>query len=162
VKIIKNSVVALKYEVLDEGGRLVERSRAPYWYLHGGYRGIFPRVESALDGQEPGAKIRVRLAPAEGFGERDPALVRVEPRARLPRKVKLGMQIRGEAPGADERPRPVAFRVVGIAGDEVTLDANHPLAGRPIEFRATVLEVRPATAEEIAHGHAHGPGGHHH
>jgi FKBP-type peptidyl-prolyl cis-trans isomerase SlyD len=162
VRIIRNSVVALKYEVFDADGQLVERGRTPYWYLHGGYQGIFPRVEEALAGKEPGEKVRVRLAPAEGFGERDPALVRVEPRARFAGKLRLGMQVRGEAPGEGERGHPIAFRVVKIDGDDVTLDANHPLAGAAIEFRAVVLEVRPATAEEIAHGHVHGPGAHHH
>jgi len=161
VKIIKNSVVALKYEVFDAKGQLFERGTAPYWYLHGGYHGIFPLVEEALAGKDVGEKVRVKLAPADAFGERDPALVRVEPRARLPGKVKVGMQVRGES-GAGEHAHPIAYRVVKVAGDEVTLDANHPLAGEAIEFRCTVLEARPATAEEIAHGHAHGPGGHHH
>jgi FKBP-type peptidyl-prolyl cis-trans isomerase SlyD len=162
VRIIRNSVVALKFEVFDGAGQLVERGSAPYWYLHGGYQGIFPRVEEALAGRDVGEKVRVRLAPADGFGERDPALVRIEPRARFPGKVKIGMQVRGESGEGGAQSHPIAFRVVKIAGDEVTLDANHPLAGTEIEFRATVLEVRPATAEEIAHGHAHGPGGHHH
>jgi FKBP-type peptidyl-prolyl cis-trans isomerase SlyD len=161
VKIIKDSVVALKFEVFDARGDLVERGASPYWYLHGGYKGIFPRVEEALAGKEIGEKVRVKLAAAEGFGERDPALVRVEPRARFPGRVKVGMQVRGES-GEGEHSHPIAFRVVKIDGNEVTLDANHPLAGESIEFRCTVLEVRPATAEEIAHGHAHGPGAHHH
>ena len=162
MKIIKNSVVALKYEVFDDRGQLVERGTASYWYLHGGYQGIFPKVEEALAGREPGEKVRVKLAPREGFGERDPALVRIEPRARFPGKLKLGMQVRGETGGGGDPAHPIAFRVVKIAGEDVTIDANHPLAGTEIEFRATVLEVRPATAEEIAHRHAHGPGGHHH
>jgi FKBP-type peptidyl-prolyl cis-trans isomerase SlyD len=161
VKIIKNSVVALKYEVFDARGELVERGTSPYWYLHGGYQGVFPRVEEALAGKEVGEKVRVKLAAADGFGEPDPALVRVEPRGRFSGKLKLGMQVRGQS-GEGDHAHPIAFRVVKIDGDEVTLDANHPLAGQAIEFRCTVLEVRPATAEEIAHGHAHGPGGHHH
>jgi FKBP-type peptidyl-prolyl cis-trans isomerase SlyD len=161
LKIIRNSVVALKYEVFDAQGELVERGKSPYTYLHGGYQGIFPLVEEALGGKDVGEKVRVRLEPADAFGERDPALVRVEPRAKFAGKPKVGMQVRGESPeGADAHP--VAFRVVKVTEQDVTLDANHPLAGQVIEFRCTVLEVRPAAPEEVAHGHAHGPGGHHH
>jgi FKBP-type peptidyl-prolyl cis-trans isomerase SlyD len=161
LKIIRNSVVALKYEVFDARGELVERGKSPYYYLHGGYQGIFPRVEEALGGKDVGEKVRVRLGPADAFGERDPALVRVEPRAKFAGKPKVGMQVRGELPEG-QGGHPVAFRVVKVTDAEVTLDGNHPLAGAEIDFRATVLEVRPAAPEEIAHGHAHGPGGHHH
>lgn len=161
LKIIRNSVVALKFELLDSRGALVERGKAPYYYLHGGYQGIFPRVEDALAGKDVGEKVRVRLAPEEAFGARDPALVRIEPRAKFGGKPKVGMQVRGETAEGDGR-HPMAFRVVKITDAEVTLDGNHPLAGEAIEFRCTVLEVRPAAPEEIAHGHAHGPGAHHH
>jgi len=161
VKIIRNSVVALKFEMLDAKGALVERGKSPYYYLHGGYQGIFPRVEEALAGKDVGEKVRVRLAAADAFGARDAALVRVEPRAKFGGKPKVGMQVRGETAAGDER-HPMAFRVVQVTESEITLDGNHPLAGQEIEFRATVLAVRPASPEEIAHGHAHGPGDHHH
>ncbi|MFO1364454.1 MAG: peptidylprolyl isomerase [Burkholderiales bacterium] len=161
MKIIRNSVVALKFEMLDAKGALVERGKSPYYYLHGGYQGIFPRVEEALAGKDVGEKVRVRLAAADAFGARDAALVRVEPRAKFGGKPKVGMQVRGETAAGDER-HPMAFRVVQVTESEITLDGNHPLAGQEIEFRATVLAVRPASPEEIAHGHAHGPGDHHH
>lgn len=161
MKIIRNSVVALKYEVFDGKGALVERGKSPYYYLHGGYQGIFPRVEEALAGRDVGEKVRVRLAPADAFGERDPALVFVEPRAKFGAKAKVGMQVRGRT-AEGEGGHPMAFRVVKVTESEVTLDGNHPLAGEAIEFRCTVLEVRPAASEEIAHGHAHGPEGHRH
>jgi FKBP-type peptidyl-prolyl cis-trans isomerase SlyD len=161
VKIIRNSVVALKFEMFDGKGTLVERGKSPYYYLHGGYQGIFPRVEDALAGKDVGEKVRVRLVPEEAFGARDPALVRIEPRTKFGAKPKVGMQVRGEtAEGAGGHP--MAYRVVKVTDTEVTLDGNHPLAGEEIEFRCTVLEVRPAVPEEIAHGHAHGPAGHHH
>ncbi len=161
MKIIRNSVVALKFEMLDAKGALVERGKSPYYYLHGGYQGIFPRVEEALAGKDVGEKVRVRLAAADAFGARDAALVRVEPRAKFGGRPKVGMQVRGETAAGDER-HPMAFRVVQVTESEITLDGNHPLAGQEIEFRATVLAVRPASPEEIAHGHAHGPGDHHH
>lgn len=160
MKIIRNSVVTLKYEVRDADGNVVDRAAEPVSYLHG-HGSIFPKVEDALAGKEPGDKVRELLAAADAFGERDPQLVRREPRAKFPGKLKTGMMFEGEMTHGDHS-HPVRFRVVRLDADEVTLDANHPLAGQAIEFRATVLDVRPATPEEIAHGHAHGPGGHHH
>jgi FKBP-type peptidyl-prolyl cis-trans isomerase SlyD len=161
MKIIKNSVVSLKYEVFDGRGGLLERGREPLVYLHGGYGGIFAKVEEALAGKEAGERARVRLEPADAFGAHDPSLVRTEPRSRIPGKVKVGMRFEGEV-RHDDHAHPVTFRVAKVAGDEVTLDGNHPLAGQTIEFRCNVLDVRPAAPEEVAHGHAHGAGGHHH
>ncbi len=161
MKIIKNSVVTLKYEVFDGQGSLLERGREPLVYLHGGYGGVFPKVEEALAGKEAGERAQVRLEPDDAFGARDPGLVRTEPRSRFQGKVKVGMQFEGEV-SHDDHAHPVRFRVAKVAGDEVTLDGNHPLAGQTIEFRCNVLDVRPAVPEEIAHGHPHGAGGHHH
>ena len=91
MKVIRNSVVALKYEVLDGRGEVVERGHEPMVYLHGGHGGIFPKVEEALADKAAGEKVRVRLAPEDAFGPRDPGLVRVEPRSRFRGKVKLGI-----------------------------------------------------------------------
>jgi FKBP-type peptidyl-prolyl cis-trans isomerase SlyD len=161
MKVIRNSVVALRYEVLDARGEVVERGHEPLVYLHGGHGGIFPKVEAALADKETGERVRVRLAPEDAFGPRDPELVRAEPRSQFRGKLKVGMRVQGEA-RHDDHSHPVSFRVVKVGEKEVTLDGNHPLAGQTIEFRCTVLDVRPASAEEIAHGHAHGLGGHHH
>jgi FKBP-type peptidyl-prolyl cis-trans isomerase SlyD len=159
MKIIANSVVALAIDLLDARGERVQRN-PHYVYLHG-HAGLFPRLEAALEGRETGEKLRLKLAAADAFGERDPAMVRVEPRDRFPGRIKVGMEFEGEMSHGDHS-HPMVFRVTRLTEQEVTLDANHPLAGQEIEVRCTVLEVRPATAEEVAHGHAHGPGGHHH
>jgi len=161
MKIIKNSVVELKYEVFDADGELIERGNRPLTYLHGGHAGIFPRVEEALAGKEEGESVKVSLAPADAFGERDPGLVRAEPRSRFPENVKVGMQFQGEV-GHEDHAHTVVFEVLEVDKDTVKVDGNHPLAGRALDFRAKVVSVRPASAEEIAHGHAHGPDGHHH
>jgi FKBP-type peptidyl-prolyl cis-trans isomerase SlyD len=159
VKIQKDAVVRLHIEIDDEAGNPVPPQELVY--LHGGYGNLFPKLEAALTGLEPGGKASVTLAPAEGFGERDPGLVRVEPRSRLPRGVAVGMALHGEADEGDGH-RPV-YRVTQLTNEDVTLDANHPLAGRTMELRMKVLEVRAATEEEITHGHVHGPhDGHHH
>ena len=160
MKIIRNTVVELQVDLLDARGERVQRD-PHYLYLHGGHQGLFPKVEDALAGKDVGEKVRVKLGAEDAFGERDPGLVRVEPRARFPEKLKVGKQFEGEMRHVAHA-HPVVFRVVKVGEKEVTLDANHPLAGQPIEVRCTVLAVRPASAEELAHGHAHGVGGHHH
>lgn len=161
MKIINNSVVELRYEVFDADGGLIERGKHPLVYLHGGHAGIFAKVEEALAGKEEGESVKVSLAPADAFGEHDPGLVRAEPRDRFPKNVKVGMQLQGEVSHGDHA-HPVVFEVTEVGADTVKIDGNHPLAGRSLDFRAKVLSVRPATADEIAHGHVHGPGGDHH
>ncbi len=150
-------MVSLRVQIFDErGGEIAARNLV---YLHGGYGNLFVKVEAALEGRGPGGQVSVTLAPADGFGERDAALVRRERRDRLPADVALGMELHGEH-GEDDAHRP-AFRVTQLTESEATLDANHPLAGRTVGLRCTVLDVRAATQDEIAHGHVHGPGADH-
>jgi FKBP-type peptidyl-prolyl cis-trans isomerase SlyD len=159
VLIAKDTVVALSYELTEDGGGLIEKTDQPISYLHGGYDGIFPRVEQALEGQQAGFECRVPLQPSEAFGEYEAALVRVEPRNLFPANVKVGMQFEGSGEqSGDSR----VYTVTGITDDKVTVDGNHPLAGKNLVFSCTVLEVRTASGEELAHGHVHGAGGHHH
>jgi FKBP-type peptidyl-prolyl cis-trans isomerase SlyD len=160
MKIDKDSVVTLKYTVHDDAGKLVDQGTEPLTYLHGGYDGIFPLVEQALAGKQEGEKIQLKLLPDDAFGEYDAELVRVEPRDRFPKEIKVGMQFEGAAEDDDEDL--LIFTVTDIADDKVVVDGNHPLAGVALTFDATVVNVRAATAEEISHGHIHGEGGHHH
>lgn len=153
MKIDKDTVVSLQVEIV-EGGKPSPMQEMTY--LHGAGN-LFPKMEAALTGHEPGAKASVTLTPADGFGERDPALVRVEPRARVPKEAVVGSALQGEAGG-----QPRVFRITALTDQEATLDGNHPLAGRTVELRMAVLDVREATEEELAHGHVHGPGGHGH
>jgi FKBP-type peptidyl-prolyl cis-trans isomerase SlyD len=157
MKIGKDSVVRLNVEMVDASGAPV--SAQEFEYLHGGYGNLFPKVEAALAGLEAGGKASVTLAPSDGFGEHDPTLVRREPRERLPRDIALGGALHGKA--AEGEGHGPAFRVTALTDTEATLDANHPLAGRTVELRMAVLEVRTATEEEIEHGHVHGPHDHH-
>jgi FKBP-type peptidyl-prolyl cis-trans isomerase SlyD len=157
MKIAPNAAVSLRVEILDEGGALTGAQELVYLHGHGN---LFPKVEAALDGLEAGRQVSVRLAPADAFGERDPALVRRERRERLPPNVALGSQLQGQGGPAGDAHAPV-FRVTELTDTEATLDGNHPLAGRTVELRCRVEEVRAATPEELAHGHAHGPDGDH-
>lgn len=159
MQVAKDTVVSISYELFDTSGTLIERTSEPVSYLHGGYDGIFPRVESALEGKVIGEKCEVRLDPAEAFGEHDADLVRSEPRDRFPGNVRVGMQFEGASEGSREY---LIYTVTSIADDCVVVDGNHPLAGKALVFQCTVTDVRAATGEELSHGHVHGPHGHHH
>jgi FKBP-type peptidyl-prolyl cis-trans isomerase SlyD len=159
MQVARNTVVTISYELSDSAGKLIEKTGEPISYLHGGYHGIFPRVEDALDGKGVGDRCEVRLAPGEAFGEYDAQLVRTEPRERFPANVKVGMQFEGAPEGSKEY---VIYTVTDVADKQVVVDGNHPLAGQTLVFNCTVTAVRSATGEELSHGHVHGPHGHHH
>lgn len=159
MRIAKNTVVSLTYELSAGDGAVVEKADKPISYLHGGYDGIFPRVEQALEGKDAGFVCKVRLEPDDAFGVYEEALVRVEPRALFPASVKVGMQFEGSA---EESGESRIYTVTGISDDKVTVDGNHPLAGQTLLFSCVVTDVRVASGEELTHGHVHGAGGHHH
>ncbi len=158
MKIEKNSAVTLRFKVTDNLGRVVEESKTPMVYLHGGYGNTLPKIEEALDGQSTGFKTTLALAAADAFGERDESLLRTIPKTQFPPGVKVGGQLEGR--GDDGHT--IVFTVSKIKGDTVLLDGNHPLAGKDLKFVLAVEDVRPASEEEIAHGHVHGEHGHHH
>jgi len=155
----KNTVVTISYELFDSAGKLIEKTSEPISYLHGGFQGIFSRVEDALDGKTVGERCEVRLEPEDAFGEYNAQLVRTEPRDRFPPNVKVGMQFEGAPEGSKEY---ILYTVTDVADDQVVVDGNHPLAGQTLVFNCTVTAVRTATGEELTHGHVHGPHGHHH
>lgn len=161
MKITKDSVVSLRYELYDSEGELLEKIEEPVSYLHGGYDGIFPVVEEALHGKSVGDQCSVTMQPDDAFGEYDHSLVEVESRSSFPKEVEVGMQFEGGPESADDEDY-LLYTVVDVTDDEVTVDGNHPLAGKTLTFNCTVTGVRPATEEELSHGHVHGEGGHHH
>jgi FKBP-type peptidyl-prolyl cis-trans isomerase SlyD len=160
MRIERGRVVTMHYTLRDESGSTVESSRGkdPLTFLHG-YGQIIPGLERALDGNEAGHATTVTVAPRDAYGERDPrAVIRAE-RASFPKGMTIapGVEVAAETPDGE-----LSFVIVSIEGDEVVLDANHPMAGKTLTFDVEVLGVRAATAEEISHGHVHGPGGHGH
>lgn len=159
MQIADDTVVALRYELLDADGNLLEKTDEPVEYLHGGYQNIFALVERALEGKRIGDTCSVRLAPEDAFGEYDAELVHVEARDKFPSELAVGMQFKGQA---EESGDTLIYTVTDIADDKVVVDGNHPLAGQTLNFACTVTGVRAATEEEIEHGHVHGPHGHHH
>ena len=159
MQVAANTVVSLRYELLDSQGELIEKTDAPIEYLHGGYDGIFALVEQALQGKSVGESCDVYLQPGDAFGEYDERLVRIEPLAKFPPTLEVGMRFEGEAESSGEA---MIYTVTDIAEEKVVVDGNHPLAGMALRFHCTVESVRAATADEMEHGHAHGAHGHHH
>ena len=159
MKVGKDTVVELTYELTDADGKVIERTEEPIEYLHGGYDGIFPLVERALAGKGVGDSCRVRLEPDDAFGEYDAELLHLEPRSKFPADVAIGMRFEGRGVESGTK---LVYTVTDVAEDKVVVDGNHPLAGRTLQFDCTVTAVRAATAEEIEHGHVHGAHGHHH
>jgi FKBP-type peptidyl-prolyl cis-trans isomerase SlyD len=159
MRIEPGRVVRLDYELKDCDGDSIEDEGAQLEYLHGGFGGIFPKVEEALDGKEVGQEVAVTLEPEDAFGEYDAELLRVEPRASFPATLEVGMRFEG-VPG-DREDEALIYTVTDVTPDTVVVDGNHPLAGERLWFRAKVSEIRVATPEELAHGHVHGGDGLH-
>jgi FKBP-type peptidyl-prolyl cis-trans isomerase SlyD len=158
MKIEKDTVVTLRYKVAEANGKLIEESREPMVYLHGGYDNTLPKIEAALDGREPGYEVMLQLKPEDAFGVRNESLLRTIPKKEFPPGVKVGGQLEGRTDDG----QPHVFHVMKIKGDTVHLDGNHPLAGKELRFSIKVVGVRMASAEEIEHRHVHGEHGHHH
>jgi len=158
--IAKNTVVEMEYTLRDDAGEVLDTSdgRGPLAYLHG-FKNIIPGLEKELEGKKLGDQLRVKVPAKEAYGERDASLVSEVDKSELASipDLEVGMQLQAQSSQGVS-----VLTVTEIAGQTVTLDANHPLAGLTLHFEVKVTAVRKATSEEIAHGHVHGPGGHHH
>jgi FKBP-type peptidyl-prolyl cis-trans isomerase SlyD len=157
--ISRGKVVKLDYELKDSAGAALEDDGAQLEYLHGGFGGIFPKVEAALDGKDIGHEVALTLEPKDAFGEYDAELLRVEPRERFPEVVEVGMRFEG-VPG-DREDEALIYTITDITPESVVVDGNHPLAGERLWFKAKVNDVRAATSDELQHGHVHGEHGVH-
>ena len=157
MNIFANTAVTINFKLFDANNKMIEESPEPLVYLHGGHSGIFPKIEEALNFKEIGDSISVTLEPEDAFGDYDEKMVRMENVSDLPPDVTVGGYLVAEQDGQE-----VVWRVTDIADGKAVLDANHELAGQRLRFEATVVDIRPATAEEVTHGHVHGAHGHHH
>ena len=161
MRIADDCVVTLAYTLRDDAGEELDSATAadPFAFVHGRHS-VIPGLEKALTGRGAGDTLDLTIAPADAYGEHSPARVQVVPRDRFPADIDIepGMQFHA----SDEHGGRMAVRVTEVNEDGVVVDANHPLAGQTLHFAVEVLGVRAATAEELAHGHVHGAGGHHH
>jgi FKBP-type peptidyl-prolyl cis-trans isomerase SlyD len=160
LQIEKNRVVLMHYTLKDDDGTVIDSSsgRTPMSYLHG-KNNIIPGLEQALAGKSTGDKVEVSVPPEQGYGRRDDRLVQIVSRSKFADvgDIQPGMRVRASgAHGAH------IVTVVRVERDFITVDANHPLAGRTLHFSVEIADVRKATHEEVSHGHVHGPGGHQH
>ena len=157
MNVFANTVVTLSFKLFDASNRLIEETDEPVAYLHGGHSGIFPKVEAALANKEVGDTVSVTLEPDDAFGDYDTNLMRLEPVDQLPADIAVGGHLVSDQDGNE-----VVWRITDIADGKAVLDGNHELAGQRLRFDCKVLDIRPATQEEITHGHVHGAHGHHH
>ena len=155
----RGTVVTLEYELKNGDGEPLEDEGAQLEYLHGGFGGIFPKVEEQLEGKDVGDEMAITLEPVDAFGEYEADLLRVEPRERFPEVIEVGMRFEG-VPG-DREDEALIYPITDIPAETVVVDGNHPLAGERLWFKAKVSALRKASQDELTHGHVHGDHGVH-
>jgi FKBP-type peptidyl-prolyl cis-trans isomerase SlyD len=160
VEITADRVVTIHYTLKDDNGAVLDSSAGgePLAYIQG-HGNLVSGLEKALEGKQDGDTLAVSVAPADGYGIRDEALIQRVPKRSLQGsgQIKKGMQFQARTDGGMR-----TFTVTAVIGDMVTLDGNHPLADQTLHFDIEIVGVREATTEELEHGHVHGAGGHHH
>lgn len=160
MKIAEKHVVTLNYTLKDDDDNIIDKSDdGSFCYLHGA-NNIIPGLENALTGKSSGDEISVSVSPDEGYGPRDDTRIQEVPRDAFPPEISIepGMQFNAQGPEGQA----VVVTIAKVDGDSITVDGNHPLAGVTLNFDVTITDIRDASAEELEHGHVHGPGGHHH
>lgn len=154
-------VITFHYTLTDKAGEVIDTSRdsEPFLFLEGSGQ-IIPGLEKSLSLLNVGDTRKIEVGAADAYGNHEQDLIVDIPKEKLPNegKVQVGDQFQATGPN-DEM---LLFRVIEVKDDSAVLDGNHPLAGQDLVFDVEVTAMRDATAEEMAHGHAHGPGGAHH
>ena len=157
----QNKVVTMNYTLKDDQGNVIQttNNKEPFRFMSGNKQ-ILPKLEEEIDTMIIGSKKNVKIPADEAYGEYSKQAVQQVKKDNFPADVdlKVGMEFVANSPEGQQMP----FVVKEIKNEEVTVDFNHPLAGKDLEFDVELIDVRDATLEEIQHGHAHGPGGHNH
>ncbi|CAD5250490.1 MULTISPECIES: peptidylprolyl isomerase [unclassified Imperialibacter] len=159
MKIGKEKVVSIHYTLKDNEGTTLDSSVGdqPLLYIHG-IGNLIPGMEEGLDGKVKGDKVEIKVSPEKGYGVRDDRMIQKMPRSAFgDQKVEVGMQFNAGTKNGQQ-----VVTVTKVEMDGITIDGNHALAGVDLNFSVEVLDVRDASKDELAHGHVHGPGGHHH
>lgn len=155
-------VVLFHYTLTDDDGAVLDTSRdrgEPMPYLHGA-RNIVPGLESQMTGRSVGDRFDAAVPPDQGYGEHNGMAPQAVPRSEFPDDLPLreGMQLMAQAESGQHIP----IWISSVEADTIYIDMNHPLAGKTLHFDIEITGIRDATADEQAHGHPHGPDGHHH
>ncbi|GAA0857005.1 peptidylprolyl isomerase [Aliiglaciecola litoralis] len=156
MQISENSVVTMHFTVSTPDGTQIDSSRGeePMVYMQGSQY-LIQGLEEALNGRSPGDKFVIDIEPELAYGKRHDELVQMMPISMFDgMEVDVGMTFRATTDEGEQ-----SVMVIDVTDEEVVVDGNHPLSGLTLTFDVEVLEVREATAEEIAHGHVHGAGG---
>ena len=156
MQIAKHKVASIHYTLTDNDGKVLDSSsgREPLHYIQG-IGNLIPGMEEGLEGKKQGDKVNLKVSPEKGYGVKSDELIQKVPRSAFgDQKIEKGMQFQTNQGGV------VTVTNVGLS--EITVDANHPLAGVELNFAVEVISIREATEDELAHGHVHGPDGHHH
>jgi FKBP-type peptidyl-prolyl cis-trans isomerase SlyD len=160
MQIAEHAVALFNYTLTNAAGEVIDTSegRTPLAYLHG-VGNIVPGLEKEMTGKRVGDKFNVLVKPEEGYGMPNDMMIQVVPKAAFQGvdTLEIGMEFQAQTPQG-----PMSVVITKLENDEVTVDGNHPLAGQTLHFAIEITEVREASPEELAHGHVHGAGGHHH
>lgn len=160
MQVADNKAVSIHYTLTNDEGEIIDSSIGgeALAYLHGAGN-IISGLENALAGKSVGEKMNVRIEAEDAYGEFMEDRIQVISRDMFDGidTIEVGMQFH-----ADVSAGPGIVTVIEVAGDDITIDGNHPLAGIPLTFDVEIIDIRPATEEEMEHGHIHGAGGHHH
>jgi FKBP-type peptidyl-prolyl cis-trans isomerase SlyD len=152
-RVAKNKAVYFTYLIKDESGTVLEQSDMPVGYIHGAGGALLEKLERALEGCRAGDKIEVLITPDEGFGEHDPALTFTDDIDNVPPEIR---HIGAEAQFQNESGEVKTFIVTKIENGKLTVDGNHPFAGKDVIYKVKVTEVRDASPQEIASGYPEG------
>lgn len=153
-------VVTMHYKLTDDSGQLLDESQDnPLLYIHG-TNSLIPGLEKQLEGKTIGDKITTSVPPEEGYGPVMPQLIQNLPKDTFQgvENIEVGMEFEA----SNENDEKMIVRVEAIDGEEITINGNHPLAGKTLNFDVDIVDVREASEEELGHGHVHGEGGHQH
>lgn len=160
MQIESNSVVTLHYTLKDNDGEIIDQSDdGSFLYLHGAMN-IIPGLENALSGKSAGDELSVKVSPQDGYGEKQEDQIQQVPKDMFDNidEIKQGVQFHAQSSEGEA----VVVTVIEVKDDVVVIDGNHALAGVELNFEVKIVDVREASAEEIEHGHVHGPHGHQH
>jgi len=147
--VCQDKVVSFTYTIVDESGAVIEQSDLPISYVHGGRHDLFEKVVQELEGSVVGDTVEVELTPDEGFGAHDPDLTYTDDLENVPAEFRrVGAEVEMMNDEGDTR----KFTVTRIENGKLTVDGNHPMAGKTIVFHIRVTAIRDATPDEVANG----------